>query len=273
MPPGKSYKNKSKKTYNKMSKKNNLVLMKKVAEDVLDENLETKFVTENTNLVAFNGIISNPGEYYSLIPSIQRGVGNWQLAQNALTPLQIKTEFIFGITDVTRTVNVICVLYCLQSKRVKDFPLLAQQSAVSGTYPNCTNNILKTGDSGEATSFNGTPINATFPTNTNEFKLLKKYVFRLSKNVGAQNGDIGGQQSTCNPNMADGVSVKRITYIHKNHPKQLKYAPDGSALLQYPNNHAPFWCFGYYKPESLTPDTGFQSVTVTASTQMFYKDA
>jgi len=70
----------------------------------------------------------------------------------------------------------------------------------------------------------------------------------------------------------DMHSFKKITYnYYRKAP--LKYEADGTTTPVYPNNDAPFWCFGYAKVDGTGPDVVTQNVTVTTQCSMTYKDA
>ena len=260
--PIKLYKLKSRKPKNKA--------IKQIVNKTLNSKLETKYVVAGgLNNVTFNGAISGPNEYYSIIPPIERGVGSWQMVGNAITPMEVRTDFHIGLTDVTRTESFVCVLFILESKRVKDYPLLTALGP-SATFINATPNILKSGSSTQAQAWDGTPASLGLPVNNSEFTLLKKFVFKMDKNSGAQNGDVSQWVS---PNVGGSSNYKHIVYKYKGYPKQLKYAPDGSSGAQYPNNDAPFWCIGYFKTDGTVADVAFQNINVTTVTSMTFKDA
>jgi len=244
-------------TKNKVTTKKGI---KAVVNRTLNSKLETKFVSaDNLSNINFNsGISSSSVEFYSLIPSITRGTGSWQMMDNSITPLTIKTTWHIGLSALARTQNLVVDLYLLQNKNVKTYPSLAGTSVA----------FLKQGQSGEVQNYNGYIQDGNQPINTALFTLLKHYRVHLASNVGLSNADTTSGNA---PNIGGSMSYRRITYIYK-HKSPLKYTPGGSGPL-YPNNTAPFWCLGYSKVDGSTPDSANQNITVTTNCQMFYKDA
>jgi len=230
-------------------------------ERAINRTLETKFVSaDNLSNINFNsGITSAATEFYSLIPSITRGNGSWQLLDNSLKPLMIKTTWHIGLASVSRSQNLVVDLYLLQNKNVKTYPSLV------GTSPA----FLKQGQSGEIQNYNGYIQDGNQPINTALFTLLKHYRIHLASNVGLSNGDTTSGNA---PNIGGNMSYRRITYTYK-HKSPLKYTPGSGTGPIYPNNTAPFWCLGYSKIDGSNPDVAQQNVTVTTNCQMFYKDA
>ena len=236
--------------------------IKAIANRVVNSKLETKFVNAGGLFnIAFNsGISSAASEFFSLIPPIQRGNGSWQMQENSVQPLRITTTWHIGLTNVSRSQNLVVDLYLLQNKNVKFFPSLAGTSV----------RILKNGQSGETQNYNGFINDATLPVQTNDFTLLKHYKIHLCSNVGLSNGDTTNGNAA---NLGGNMSYKRITYTYK-HKSPLKYNPNGDLVnAQYPNNCAPFWCLGYSKVDGTSPDVANQNVTVSSVTMMTYKDA
>jgi len=238
-------------------------LIRKVATKVAMAPLETKFVNANglSNVPFNSGISSSTLEFYSLIPSITRGSGSWQLLDNSLVPLSITTHFHIALSNVARSQNLVVDLFLLENKNIKTFPALAGSTV----------RILKTGQATETQNYNGLIQDSSLPIQTNDFKVLKHYKFQLASNVGNANSDVISGNS---PNLPGGLSYKRITYTYKNVARnKLMYTPDGSTGPIYPNNTAPFWCLGYSKVDGSSPDITQQNVTVTTTCQMTYKDA
>ena len=227
---------------------------------MMNRMLETKFVAPSSLLnVNFNSGIGGPSEFYSIIPPIRRGTGSWQLLENQLNPISIKTTFTFCLSNVSRTQNLICTLYILKHKRFNSYPALVAGSDAR---------ILKNGQSTETSNYNGFIIDGDLPINNNTFTLLKKYTFRLISNVGLSNNDV---QPGNAPNV-DFNTVKKLSYVYKR-KAPLKYKPDGALTDIYPENDAPFWCFGYAKVDGSAPDALNQNVSVSTTSQMSYKDA
>jgi len=226
--------------------------------------LETKFVTARQD-ANFNSAISTGfSEMYSLIPAVREGLENWERANDDLTPTNIRTNWHIALGTANRSMNIRCVLYCLQSKSIKHYPDLAAVTSLK---------FLKTGNpSGTPPGiqeYNGRIGDEDLPINKEEYTLLKVFKFNLMSNVGAPNGDTTDGNS---PNTLPSYKNLSYTYPCK---RQLRYTPDGPGAggTVYPNGHAPFWVFGYSHTDGTPADTLYQDVRVTSVTQMTYKDA
>jgi len=250
----------------KASKTGTLTLMKSVAERVVNRELETKFVTVSQNGENFNSRIFLSSEFRTLIPALEQAPagtvpGDWQRVGNNISPISCKTHFTVSLYPRLQSVDIIVVLYCLKRKQNKNFIDLL--NAVTGQPQ-----LLKTGTSTETTYFSGLVNEIALPINNDEYTLLNKKVFRLSKNVGVPNGESATGMS---PNIP-GHSSKSFTIVTKL-PQKLCYKP-GVLTASYPENDAPFWVLGYAHADGTTnPDTAYTDVNVSYSTQMFYKDA
>ena len=244
-----------------------VTLIKKVATTSALKELETKYVSTSTGGQAFNSVIhSGASEMYSLIPPVSPpatagdAAGDWQRANNDITPLSCKTTWHFALTPVARSMNIVVVLYCLQSKSQRDY---AELGATFPTGPY----FLKNGIATQISQFDGIPVSGDLPVNIEDFTLLHKKKFHLCNNVGLPNGDVTAGNS---PNVSGGQSYREHSYYYKC-PKQLRYTP-GSGT-QYPQGHAPFWMVGYYHVDGSVPDVFEQDLTVSWCTQMTFKDA
>lgn len=242
-------------------------LIKKVASRTALAEMETKFICEKQNAIAFNSQISTgTSEMYSLIPQLgapATGVaaGDWQRMNNDVTPISCKTDWTFSLNaESTRTVNILAVLYCLQSKSTRYFPDLIYEVGSSGPL------FLRSGSSVQVQQFNGYPTDISLPINSEEFTLLHKKVFHLQKNVGGANSDTTTGNA---PNSAP--SVFRHSYSVKC-PKQYRYSPSGLSEV-YPQGHAPFWVLGYCHVDGSNPDVLNTDLAVSWNTHMTFKDA
>lgn len=254
------------KTTTIVARKYNPTTWKSAVMKLVNSQLETKFLNSGgLSAINFNSSIGSPVEFYSIIPPITRAsagtvTGSWQLAENALSPLRISTHFTVCLANVGRTQNLMCHLFIMKHKRIKSFPAL-NVAGVDARF-------LKSGQSSETQLYNGFIQDAMQPINTSTFTLLKKYSFPLISNVGLANGDtnIGNAPNT------ENKSVKKLIYnYYRKAP--LKYKMDQSTAPIYPENDAPFWCFGYSKVDGSAPDALVQNVTITTSNQMTFKDA
>jgi len=234
-------------------------LIREVATKAANAGLETKYVTAEINSLGFNSAITGPAEQYSLIPACQQGTDTYQRVGLDLTPMRIKNSWVVSLSPVSRSLNLIVDLFCLQSKSNRYFP-----DQVGSGAPQ----FLRTGTSaGNGIQlYRGLNTDSFKKINQEEYLLLKHFRFPLVGNVGLPNGDTTVGNS---PNVSM-QSMKTIEFI-VDHPKQLRYTPGTNTV--YPNGHAPFWVLGYSKADGTPPDVANQSVTVSHLCEMIYKDA
>jgi len=227
-----------------------------VAKSEALKTLETKFTQSSTGNVVFNSAINNGfTEMYSLIPPVAEGTGSWQRLDQTVRPVNIRTNWHIALGTPNRSMNVRCVLYCLQSKSIKHYPDLSVFT--SGPA------MLKSGVSDTPTIYNGNIGAEDLPVDTRAFRLLKCFKFNLIANVGTPNGDTTAGNS---PNAMP--SYKNLSYTYKCR-SQLKY----NSLGTYPNGHAPFWVLGYSHTDGTVPDVLNSDLSVSFVSQMTYKDA
>jgi len=241
------------------AKKTGKTLVKTIRKVARSEALrlqETKFVLEAGGAVNFNSPINGGfAEMFNLIPPVAAGDGTFERLDDCLQPLNIRTNWHIALTNATRSMNIRCVLYCLQDKRVRYYPDLATTT----TGPA----FLKSGVSDTPTIYNGNIGSEDLPVNLKEYTLLKCFKFNLIGNVGNPNGDTTSGNS---PNAMPSYKNLVYTYPMKS---QLKYSEN--AL--HPNGHAPFWVFGYSHTDGTVPDVLNTDVSISYVTQMTYKDA
>jgi len=248
-----------------MTKKPLVKLMKRVANKVVNAGLETKFVSNEVNQQSFNSTISSASECYSCYPKLGAGPNTYQRVGWNIAPVSVKNSWVISLNQVSRSVNVIVDLYILIDKNNRYFPNIA-----GGSPPQ----FLRTGNAsgaGSTQSFNGLNTDSFKPINTQRYTLLKHFRFQLASNVGQANGDTTTGNA---PNVA--TQSCRTLHYTVDTPKQLKYQPTSDpdpSIPTYPNGHAPFWVLGYSKADGGPPDVGFQSITVSHSTRMLFKDA
>lgn len=230
--------------------------IKKVSRREALKTQETKFVLSAQGGVLFNSPINGGfAEMFSLIPPVTEGTGTYQRVDDCLQPLNIRTNWHIALTQANRSMNIRCVLYCLQDKRVKYYPNLVDTT--SGPQ------FLKSGVSDAPTIYNGNIGSEDLPVNLKEYTLLKCFKFNLIGNVGLPNGDTNAGNS---PNAMPSYKNLSYTYPIKS---QLKYSEEAS----YPNGHAPFWVLGYSHTDGTVPDIINADLSVSWVTQMTYKDA
>jgi len=251
-------------TVARQKKKNLVKLVKNISKSQALRLMETKFVTARQDSNFNSAIATGFSEMYSLIPAVREGLENWERENDDLQPTNIRTNWHIALGTANRSINIRCVLYCLQHKSIRHFPDLSVISSLK---------FLKTGNSSGTPpglqEYNGRIGDEDLPINKEEYTLLKCFKFNLMANVGAPNGDTTDGNS---PNTVPSYKNLSFTYPCK---RQLRYTPDGPGAggSIYPNGHAPFWVFGYSHTDGTPADVINQDVRVTSVTQMTYKDS
>lgn len=245
-----------------------VTLVKKVAVQQTLRELETKFVTSVQTATPFNSAINTGNlEMYSLIPALfapsaGSAAGDWQRANNDITPISCKTDWFVSLANVNRSCNVKVDIYCLQSKQSRTFPSVLTEVGVTGPA------FLKSGTSLQVTNYSGSIANSVLPVSLENFTLLKHFTFHLQKNVGIPQND-----STVGNAPNDSPSYKHLTFKYKC-PKQFRYTPGVASVLgDYPQGHAPFWVMGYSHVDGSATDVVNTDIVGSWTTQMVFKDA
>lgn len=235
-------------------------MMKQVALKVAESAMETKYVCDTVNAIAFNSAILSGTEQYSMYPLLGPGTNTWQRVGIDIHPIRVKNSWVISLNTVARTCNLYVDLFCLIDKNNRYYP-----NVVSSGAPQ----FLRTGQSAGTglQTYNGYNTDSFKMINKERYTLLKHFRFQLAANVGTANGDTTAGNA---PNVAN-QSVKTLSYT-VDAPKTLRYNPT-STTPDYPAGHAPFWVLGYSKVDGSAPDVGNQSITVSHITEMIYKDA
>jgi len=247
-------------TFAKVPRKPLVKMMKKVALKVAESAMETKYVCDTVNAIAFNSAVTAGAEQYSLYPKLGPGTNTWERVGIDVHPIRVKNTWVVSLNTVTRSNNIIVHLFCLIDKNNRFYPNVVASGAPQ---------FLRSGQAAGSglQGFNGFNTDAFKMINKERYTLLKHFSFQLAANVGSANGDTTAGNA---PNVAT-QSAKTISYV-VDAPKTLRYDPTNTTA-NYPNGHAPFWVLGYTKVDGSAPDVGNQSVTVSHITEMIYKDA
>lgn len=112
--------------------------------------------------------------------------------------------------------------------------------------------------------FTGVLTDVYSPVNTDAFKVIRKFVFKLNKGPGGLNGD-GGTY-----NGAGGITSKHINVKLRNMPN-FKYQQGNADGL--PENYGIVWALGYAKSDGSAPDVLFQDVRVDFVSNLYYTDS
>ena len=243
-------------------------MIKQISAKEATRALETKFVTVKQTATPFNsGINTGNLEMYSLIPALPpvtagTASGDWQRANNDITPISCKTDWFIALANVSRSTNVKVDLYCLQSKQSRQFTAVLNEVGVTGP------SFLKSGDANQVTNYTGSIANSVLPISLENYTLLKHFTCHLQKNVGIPQND-----STAGNAPNDSPSYRHFTYHYKT-PKQLRYTPGAtSPVADHPEGHAPFWVMGYSHVDGSANDVVNTDIVASWTTQMTFKDA
>lgn len=239
-------------------------IVTRVAQGVMNKELETKYASAPHQGIAFNSIISAySSEAYSVLPPISvqtSGMQTYNRTGNEITPLRLSMDIMVAINTVTRSCAFRVDLFVLTRKDTKYFPTIA----VNSTQPK----MFTTGTSTGINGYNGNNTDAMYRYNLNEFTFLKHKTFMLAGNVGLPNNDTTAGNS---PNLLPGC-VKHLKFTIPC-PKTLKYDENPSTAATYPMNYAPFFLIGYSKVDGTGPDTGNASIVASWVTGLTFKDA
>jgi len=236
----------------------------RLVKQVMNRELETKYVTDMRTSIAFNSAIGNyNAEAYAAIPGVglQNTVNQtYTRVGNEISPLSLTLDMIIGLNSVQRSCALKVDVYVMTRKDTKYIPtILARTDSPQ---------FFNQGFSPGIQNYTGYPNNAYLRYNLNEFSILKHKSFILAGNVGLPNGDTTAGNS---PNLLPGCAKQ----IHFNIPcpKTLKYSELTLTSATYPMNFAPFLVIGYSKVDGTGPDATFQSIVASWTCAMTFKDA
>jgi len=236
----------------------------RLVKQVMNRELETKYVTDLRTCIPFNSIIGNYNtEAYPALPGVglQNTVNQtYTRVGNEITPLSLTIDMCIGINSVQRSCALKVDVYVMTRKDTKYLPTVLQRTD--------SPQFFSQGYSPGITGYTGYPNNAYLRYNLNEFSILKHKSFILAGNVGLPNGDTTAGNS---PNLYPGC-VKQL-HLKLDCPKTLKYSELTATTNTYPNNYAPFIVIGYSKVDGTGPDSTFQSIVASWTTAMTFKDA
>jgi len=242
--------------------------------------IETKYITEvrswNSlyNVPIKNSLSStfsvSPADLNSLqrvVPALKRGTESDGIIGSRVQMVSGKTDFIINVaSNFTKTCNIIVKLFCLESRKVRDYNEMS-------TLP--PDQLLRTGND---TTRDWTPSTAVYnplqdflPVNKASFKVHHIKHFHFEKNSGLMNND---------PAISSANSPKQSIFKYTwNWGRDMKLKYDDEALnvgnAMFPTNYAPIWgIVAYYADGS--PAGGDDEDTViycSAINHMYYKDA
>lgn len=215
----------------------------------------------------FNSVITTAADWYRCLPLVNQGATSATKIGKQIEPTSLVGHWNFRYaSDDSNTRDIFVVMYIITSKSQKNY----NNVTVNGTFTGYAN-FLDTGDGTTDSTFDGTWDTSLLLPNTDNIRLLKKYVFKLSKPSGISNGaGVVGQYDGYGRGMYSMPhSSRRITYRFPR-PPVLKY---DQSSVSTPQNYASWWAAGYYYADGTAADTTGGILKVDMSTDLHYKDA
>ena len=239
----------------------NTALARKVL-TVVNRHKESKYCGElDQNALGLVQGVTVPGELYRMVPRTTQGVADHQRIGNTIEPKKahLYLTLNFDTSDafaVDQWVNILI----LRVKGAQTAATVAQTPAASLLrFGNGTNTDPNSPNQQEMLS-----IYNNLPVNPDQFTLLKRYRFRMSKGVGFLNS-VGAPIPPDCPTISSQSSVKFIKYSWT--PPALHYNAAGDTL---PSNHYPVWCAWATNTDGSPTQT---KINISSRLEMYYKDA
>lgn len=241
-------------------------VLRQAIENVMNANDETKYVTEtiveeanfNSGIGSSNPLV--PNEMYRCIPLLYQAGGalggSYNRIGKQIQPIACKVNFRFNFDsrdNNSREIKV--VLYMLDGKSNRNYA--TQQPATA--FPTT---ILDDGG-GNNVRFQGTYLQSKYPIDKDNWRILHKRTFTLSKGMGKLNDNTIAT--------SQGRYLTHSLTLNVKMPKTLKY----DETITYPANYAPVWAVGYYYADDTAPDLDLTSgcLHVSARTHLWFKDS
>jgi len=220
----------------------------------------------------FNSVIQNANDWYRCLPLVRQGATSATKIGKHIMPTKLIGHWNFRYaSDDSNTRDIFVVMYILSSKSQKAYAGYGSDPTAKNRTFAGYSNFLDTGDGVTDSTFDGTWNTSTLLTNADNVTLIKKYVFKLSKQSGLTN--VTGVVGQYNGNGSGMYSIphlsRRITYRFPK-PPQLKYDQSSVSL---PQNYATWWAAGYYYADGTNADTGGGVLKVDMTTELHYTDA
>lgn len=236
---------------------------------VINRQEETKYVANSpaADLTALPNYWFSTGslaaaDYKPALPTLTQGTDDYQRVGNVVKPKSVAVSVKVGLNpENVQACSLLGVIYYGTSKDKKTW---------QGELPVDDGQILDDGD-GTTSAWGGVKYLLNSPIDRHGYN-LKRIVFRLSKTVGIQNGDISGALvEQGNFSTSNGMSVKNFMLRFKT-PVNLQYKGQANTV---PSNFAPFWGIGFCHADgsALTEGDRTSLVQVTSKCHMYFKDA
>ena len=241
-------------------------VLRQAIENVINSNEETKYVTEtlveeaNFNSGIGSTIPGIPDEMYRAIPLLYQAGGalggSYNRIGKQIQPLSCKVNFRFNFDSRDSNAREIrVVLYMLDGKSNRNYGTQLPATGLPTTF-------LDDGN-GNNVRFQGKYLESKYPIDKDNWRILHKRTFTLSKGMGTLNqNSIATSQGK--------YHTKEIT-LNVKMPKSLKY----DETITYPSSYAPVWAVGYYYADDTAPDLGLTAgcLHVTARSHLWFKDS
>ena len=235
----------------------------KMVKQIVLRNQETKQISNQYTLTAFNSGINGAGDQMTVMPPIGLGTGQYQRIGSSIKPVKLVIRgYIQYKSDANAGARMIGVRqFCYSDRTVSTYNT---NTLAGGNYQ-----LLDTGSS--SGNFTGTTLNFNTPHNADQFKFYadKKHV--IMKPYGLTN--------TLSPTASTELTAVDksmykpfvITIPASKMPASLKY--DDTNSLTQPVNFAPFLSVGYCDLLGYTADTTATQIVMTWVSTLYYKDA
>jgi len=214
-----------------------------------------------------NSTIAVQGDIHRLLPSIQKGLEDYDRVGNKIKVSRLVTTMNFSLAAQNLAVptaqNVMVVLYIWQHKLYKDYQVLAAQNQWA--------QFLDRGD-GTTGQFNGSAFDSVLPVASDAYILHKKIMFPLRcPGVVTGTPSVNDISNTLSSPFSKRITLNLTKYV----PKGLQYpvAAVGNVLIDsYPTNSSLAFSYGYYNMDLSATDSN-PNVDVNYVTRLEYKDA
>lgn len=218
---------------------------------------ETKFAWQSEDFTPYNGTISSTSEYVQFFPDVARvkstvpADGSARLGEQ-ISPISCRLNLNFGLTALTRNMDILVTLYVLNCKAYKNYDSPYPNEALPAT--------LLDASADNTTPFDGKINTSSLPVYRQNWSVIHKRTFRLKKDLGAQNGGTSGGTNS--------MTFKQFS-LNIPTPKSLLYSGDSI----HPSNFAPLIMVGYSHVDGSVPDVTNTDVTMAWNSSLYFKDA
>jgi len=240
--------------------------LRKQIESVMNKNDETKYVAEtiieeqnfNSGIGSTNPLV--PFEMYRALPTLYQAGGSlgasFTRIGKQVQPISAKVDFRFNFDhhdNNAREIRVVLYMLVCKSETVYTNALPAQPISTLFLDDGNGNNVR----------FQGTYLQSKYPIDKDNWRILHKRTFSLSKGMGLLNDNTLSS--------SQGKYREKSITLNVPVPKLLKY----DEQVIWPAHYAPVWAVGYYYADDTAPDLDLSSgcLHVSARAHMWFKDS